>query len=149
MSQSLAMLLEDKLQRCRDLLQEAVGRKTLTLRELQSLLGHLNLTWRVVVLGRAFLRQIYALTHKVKKHYHHVKMTKEVKADFQTWFHFLSEYNGRSFYLLDAVYTERALQFYTKTIGYGPFLVAIGCMEHGLGGTSQTKQLSFTLTTLL
>ena len=75
--------------------------------------------------GRAFLRWVYALTQKVQKHYHHVKITKEVRADFETWYHFFSEYNGRSFFLLDAVHTDRALQLYTdssKTIGYGAVL---------------------------
>ena len=117
---SLAMLPDDKLSRCRALLQEALTCKTMTLKELQTLLGHLNFACRVVVLGRAFLRRVYALTQKVKKHYHHVKITREVRSDFQTWYDFLSEYNGRSFFLLDEVHTDRALQLYTdssKTIG--------------------------------
>ena len=97
-TRSLAMLPEDKLSRCRELLREAIARKTMTLRELQSLLGHLNFACRVVVPGRAFLRRVYALTQKVKKHYHHVKITKEVRADLETWYQFLSEYNGRSFF---------------------------------------------------
>ena len=84
-TRSLAMLPEDKLSRCRELLREAIARKTMTLRELQSLLGHLNFACRVVVPGRAFLRRVYALTQKVKKHYHHVKITKEVRADLGTW----------------------------------------------------------------
>ena len=80
-----------------------------------------------MVPGRAFLRRVYALTQKVQKHYHHVKITKEVRADLETWYQFLSEYNGRSFFLLDAVHTDRALQLYTdssKTIGYGAVLGA-------------------------
>ena len=122
---SLAILPDDKLSRCRRLLREAMTRKTMTLKELQSLLGHLNFACRVVVPGRAFLRRVYALTQKVQKHYHHVKITKEVRADFETWYHCLSEYNGRTSFLLDAVHTERALQLYnysSKTIGYGAVL---------------------------
>ena len=122
---SLAMLPKDKLSRCRELLQEALTRKTMTLKELQTLLGHLNFACRVVVPGRAFLRRVYALTQKVKKHYHHVKITRQVRSDFQTWYDFLSEYSGRSFFLLDAVHMDRALQLYTdssKTIGYGAVL---------------------------
>ena len=94
-SHFLAMLPEDKLSRCRELLQEALTRKTMMLRELQSLLSHLNFACRVVVPGRAFLRRVYALTQKAQKHYHHFKITKEVSADFETWYYFLSEYNGR------------------------------------------------------
>ena len=80
-----------------------------------------------MVPGRAFLQRVYALTQKVQKHYHHVKITKEVRADLETWYQFLSEYNGRSFFLLDAVHTDRALQLYTdssKTIRYGAVLGA-------------------------
>ena len=50
-SQSLSLLPEDKLLKCRSLLQEALSRKTMTLRELQSLLRHLNFACRVVVPG--------------------------------------------------------------------------------------------------
>ena len=32
------------------------------------------------------------------------KITREVRADFETWYHFLSEYNGHSFFLLNAVH---------------------------------------------
>ena len=119
---SLAILPDDKHSRCCELLREAMTPKTMTLKELQSLLGHLNLACRVVVPGRAFLRLVYALT---QKHYHHVKITKDVRADFEKWYHFLSENNGRSFFLLDAVHTDRALQLYTdssKSNGYGAVL---------------------------
>ena len=111
------MLPDDKLSGCLELLREALTRKTMTLKELQLLLGHLNFASSVVMPGRAFLRQVYALTQKVQRHYHHIKITKEVRADFETWYYFLSEYNGR---LLDAVHTDRAIQLYTdssKTIG--------------------------------
>ena len=52
---SLSVLPEDKLLKCRSLLQEGLARKIMTLRELQLLLGHLNFACRVVVPGRAFL----------------------------------------------------------------------------------------------
>ena len=61
------MLPEDKLLKCRILLQEALARKTTTLRNFQSLLGHLNFACKVVVPVRAFLRWLYALTHKARK----------------------------------------------------------------------------------
>ena len=54
-SRSLSMFPKDKLQRCRSLLQDALAHKTMTLRELQSLLGHLKFACRLVVPGRAFL----------------------------------------------------------------------------------------------
>ena len=113
--QSFSMLPQDKLLKCRILLQEALARKSMTLRDFQSLLGHLNFACKVVVPGRAFIRRLYALTHKARKSYHHLKMTKEVKADLRTWLNFLSEYNGRSFFLLESVHMERALKLYTDS----------------------------------
>ena len=130
---SLAILPDDKLSRCCELLREAMTRKTMTLKELQSLLGQLNFACRVVVPGRAFLRRVYALTQKVQKHYHHVKITKEVRADFETWYHFLSEYNGRSFFLLDAVHTDpfHCILTLQKPLDMELCWVQSGCTEHG------------------
>ena len=48
---SLAILPDDKLSRCRELFRVAMTRKTMTLKKLQTLLGHLNFECRVVVPG--------------------------------------------------------------------------------------------------
>ena len=124
---SMMVLPEEKLKKCRSLIEDALAWKSITLRELQSLLGHLNFACKVTVPGRAFLRRAYALTHGAKKPFHHIKITSGTRSDLVMWQDFLSEYNGKSFFLLDKVYTDQALQLYTdsaKSIGYGAVL---GC----------------------
>ena len=62
-----ARLPEDKLQKCRLLLQSFYKRRKVTLRELQSLLGLLNFTCSVIVPGRPFLRRMIDLTVGVRR----------------------------------------------------------------------------------
>ena len=53
-----ARLPEDKLSKCRVMLHNVYTRRTVTLKELQSLIGLLNFTCPVVASGRAFLRRL-------------------------------------------------------------------------------------------
>ena len=64
-----ARLPEDK--RCA-LLQNFQARRSVRLKELQSLIGLLNFTCLVVVPGRAFLRRMIDLTKGVNKPHHHI-----------------------------------------------------------------------------
>ena len=64
--------------------------KKLTLRELQSLCGHLNFMCRSVVPGRAFLRRLYFGTKGIKKPNHHIYIKKEMKEDMLLWLEFLT-----------------------------------------------------------
>ena len=142
----LAKLPDDKLRTCHGLIQRAVAQRNITQKGLQSILGHLNFACRVVVPGRAFLRRIYALTHKALRPYHHIKMTKAAKADLNLWSTFLKDYNGRTFFRLDAVHTDEALQLYTDSsgsIGYGAVLD-----NHWLHGTWPAEWEGYDITFL-
>jgi len=57
-----ARLPEEKLQKCRNLSTDFFSRRSVCLKELQSLIGLLNFTCLVVVPGRAFLRRLIDLT---------------------------------------------------------------------------------------
>ena len=96
-----ARLPEDKLHKCHSLLTAFYVRRKVTLKELQSLVGLLNFTCSVIVPGRAFLRRLIDLTVGVKRPHHHVRLTKDAKADLQVWQRFLSGFNGRDFFLDD------------------------------------------------
>ena len=61
-----ARLPEAKLQKCRNLLTDSPARRSVRLRELQSLIGLLNFTCFVVVPGRAFLRRLIDLKKGVR-----------------------------------------------------------------------------------
>ena len=74
-----ARLPEDKLQKCRLLLQSFYKRWKVTLRELHSLLGLLNFTCSVAVRGRPFLRRMINLTVGVRHAHHRIRLSKGTK----------------------------------------------------------------------
>ena len=91
-------LPDDKLDKCREQLSFFCSRKSVTLKELQSLIGLLNFACSVVVPGRAFLRRFIDLTKGIWQPTYHVRLTKESKHDLHMWLEFLSAYNGKSFF---------------------------------------------------
>ena len=90
---------EDKLQKCRLLLESFYKRRKVTLRELQSVLGLLNFTCSVVVPGRPFLRRMIDLTVGVRRPHHRIRLSKGTKHDITVLLNFLSTFNGRSPFL--------------------------------------------------
>ena len=117
-----AHLPEDKLVKCRTQLVDFCSRKSVTLKELQSLIGLLNFACCVVVPGRGFLRCLIDLTKGVRKPTHHVRLTRESKHDINIWREFLSAYNGKSFFLGSRWATSRNLNVFTDaagSLGYG------------------------------
>ena len=110
-------LPEEKLDKCLSQLSYFCSRKSVTLKELQSLIGLLNFACCVVVPGRAFLRRLIDLTRGVRKPTHHVRLTKESKYDLQVWLNFLRSYNGKSFFLGSRWYTSKTLKLFTDAAG--------------------------------
>lgn len=86
----------DKLKKCRNLVRQFRSRKKVALRELQSLIGVLNLACLVVVPGRAFLRRLIDLKIGILKPHYLIRFNKEVRADLTMWLHFLENFNGKS-----------------------------------------------------
>ena len=68
----------DSVRQEASLLESFLKRRKVTLRELQSFFGLLNLTCSVIVPGRAFLRRMIDLTISVRRPHHR----KETKHDF-------------------------------------------------------------------
>ncbi|WAR05557.1 hypothetical protein MAR_020926 [Mya arenaria] len=79
-----AKLHADKVSLLHDLLKSFKQRKKVTLKELQSLFGHLNFA----------CKRLYDLTIGVIKPHHHIRMTSETRADLALWHAFLDNYNG-------------------------------------------------------
>ena len=96
-----ARLHLEKLQKCVVTISDFLTRKKVTLAEVQSLTGLLNFACSVVVPGRAFLRRLIDLTIGIRFPYHFIRLTKEVKLDLQLWQSFLTNFNGRTFFLED------------------------------------------------
>ena len=94
-----ARLPEDKLQKCRTMIDDFLSRRKVTLREIQSLIGLLNFTCSVVLPGRAFLRRLIDLTKGIRRPYHRIRVSTSVKNDLRVWLQFLEQYNGRTFFI--------------------------------------------------
>ena len=104
----------DKLNKCSALLSDFLRR---TLREVQSLTGLLNFACSVIVPGRAFLRRLIDLTVGIQCPHHLIRLSKDVKEDLKVWQSFLSNFNGRSFFLEETWYSSSKLDLYTDASG--------------------------------
>jgi len=65
-----ARLPHDKLEKCRNMLQDFLKRRKVSLREMQSLIGLLNFTCSVVLPGWTFLRRMINVTVGVRRPTH-------------------------------------------------------------------------------
>lgn len=118
----VARLPLDKLHKCEGLIDSF--RKSVTLREIQSLVGILNFACTVIVPGRAFLRRLIDLTKGVKNKFHHIRLTKAIKKDLMVWKGFLQEFNGKSFFLEESLSTPDFHLFTDSagSLGFGAIL---------------------------
>ena len=123
-----ARLPEDKLARCRGLLTEFYNKRSVTLKELQSLIGLLNFACSVVLPGRAFLRRMIDLTKGVRKPYYYIRLTRQCKEDILLWPNFLNSFNGKSFFLsISAKWlTSSNIKLYTDSAGSLGYAAVLG-----------------------
>jgi len=134
-----ARLPEEKLQKCPNLLTDFLSRRSvrLILKELQSLIGLLNFTCLVVVPGRAFLRRLIDLTKVITKPRYHICISRGAKQDLTMWLQFLTEFNGKSFFLNDIWETSQTLQLFTDAAGSIGFGAVFGAhWFHGIWPTT-------------
>ena len=87
-----------KLARLQEMMQQWVGRRACTRKELESLLGHLSHAATVITQGRTFLRQLFALLSVGRAGHHLIRLNAGAKADLQWWRCFLQHWNGLSFF---------------------------------------------------
>ena len=73
------------------------GRRTCTLRELQSLNGKLNFYSKAIPPGRVFTRRLIDLTKTVKKPSHYITINREARDDIHWWCELLMTQNRASF----------------------------------------------------
>ena len=80
----------DKVQKPKDIIQEVLGKKKITVLKLQRVCGILNFLCRCIVLGRAFTRRLYNYYSTAMKPFHHIRVNGEIKEDLSTWMLFLN-----------------------------------------------------------
>lgn len=81
----------DKLERARKSVKALLNRRSIPHDELESAVGLLSFSAKVVVPGRAFLRRLYSALSKKRGYYH---ITAAIAADLRWWDTFLSRWNG-------------------------------------------------------
>ena len=114
-------LPDSKLCELRQLLSDTLLKRSITKRELQSLVGKLNFAARVVFGGRTFLRRIIDVTNTLSRPHHHVRINTSLRADLLWWARFLSVFNGKAFFVAS---TPTALEEFSTDacpIGGGGF----------------------------
>ena len=114
----------DKVRRAQELIGAMIGKRKVTVKELQKLCGFLNFLCNCIVPGRAFLRRFYNYFSSSMKPYHHVRVNADMKADLNTWQVFLNEPTVfcRPFLDYSHVISAEELFWYTDAsgrIGYG------------------------------
>ena len=117
-----ARLSQDKIDKCTNMIQDFLKRKKVTLKDMQSLMGLLNFTCSVVVPGRTFLRRMINLTVGVRRPMHMIHLTSAVKGDLHLWLQFLTQFNGKSFFLDFIWLSSDMIHLYTDasgSLGYG------------------------------
>ncbi|KAJ1208282.1 hypothetical protein NDU88_003668 [Pleurodeles waltl] len=87
-------LLREKVQHLVSLLEEAVRKPKLELRQAQSILGHLNFACKVILVGRAFCRRLGIAMRGAVLPHHHIRLRASVRDDLKMWISFLQEFNG-------------------------------------------------------
>lgn len=112
-------LPQDKLIRLKQQLAKLQNRRSVTLLELQSLIGLLNFACNVVPPGRTFLRRLTNLTIGLSKPYHHTRLNLEARADLKAWQIFLDNFNGKALFVSNITYTPSSLHFFTDASNAG------------------------------
>jgi hypothetical protein len=110
----------EKIEKCRSYLHRFLSRDRCTLKDMQSLVGTLNLACTVVQPGRAFLRRMINLTCTVAEHQKFISISEEAKLDMKIWLSFLKNSNDTSMFLHDRFLSNKT--FYTdatKSKGFG------------------------------
>jgi len=112
-----ARLPPDKVERIQASLASFRGKKSCTLKELQSLIGTLNFACKVVPPGRPFLQRMIDLTRNVFQPHHHIKLSSGFFKDLTMWQLFLSDWNGANFFLSTSWVDSDSLLLHTDASG--------------------------------
>ena len=107
----------DKLSEARLKVKSMSKKKKTSLFDLQSLLGTLNFTCRVIVPGRAFLRRLFDLTKGVSNKKHLIKLNCAARLDLLSWSVFLESFNGRALCLPNQWISSNTIKLYSDASG--------------------------------
>lgn len=111
-----------ELKKIQEKLEGFCKRKSIQLKELQSLIGLLNFACSAIVPGRAFLRRLVVS----QKPFYWVRLTKETRADLTMLLQFISQFNGKSVFLAKEWDSSDFINLYTDSSGPIGFSAVLG-----------------------
>lgn len=137
-------LPEDKLLNARNLLRNYCKKRSITLTNLQSIIGFLNFACRVVTPGRAFLRRLINLTIGITQKHHHITLNAEARADMQAWLLFLESFNGVSMFIQNSWAHSDVIKMYSDASGAIGYAAVFGSRWFAGGWSEQWTDRSIT-----
>ncbi|XP_077779111.1 uncharacterized protein LOC144326428 [Podarcis muralis] len=138
----------EKIAALKQLIQDTLKLRKITLRQIQSLLGHFNFACRVVSPGRPFCARLARLSVGLKHPLHRVRLPRSVKADLEVWTAFLEKYNGVSLWQ-DVLNLSSDFQVQSDaagSLGFGLYFKGRWCAQRwpsAWQGQAITRDLTF------
>ena len=109
----------DKLLDARVKIDSVYPRKTVSLRQLQSLIGTFSFACKVIVPGRVFLRRVIGITCGVHNQEHMIRLNVEARLDLSAWRICLHSFNGMSMFLSNAWVSSDAVRLFSDASALG------------------------------
>ena len=117
----------EKISKGVNMITYLLGKRSMTVLQLQQLCGYLNFLSRCIVPGRTFTRRLYSYIDPKLKSHHHIRISEEIKLDLNVWLQFLKmpEAFARPFIDFTAI-SAVDLDFYTDAmknvdLGFGGY----------------------------
>ncbi|KAK3086984.1 hypothetical protein FSP39_000036 [Pinctada imbricata] len=114
---------ENKLKDLASALLTTIGKKKVTLKELQSLVGKLNFFSKAIKGSRAFNRRFYNAMSGTTSPFHRIRVSKPMRDDLHTWLTFLYQFNGSTYFSESEWTNANTLDLYTDSAGSA----SLGC----------------------
>ena len=125
--QMIARLPTDKLTKIDMQLSQFKRKRSVTLKELQSLIGLLNFACAVIIPGRAFLRRLQNLTIGHTCPSYRISLNSDARADLRAWHSFIKEFNGKSCFLFEKWLSSDSIKLYSDAAGvHGGYAAVLG-----------------------
>ncbi|XP_013863390.1 uncharacterized protein LOC106517215 [Austrofundulus limnaeus] len=119
-----ASLPPEKVHRITLILSNFMLIDSCTKHQLLSLLGHLNYAMHIIPQGKSFISHLLSTAASVPSLHGHLTLGDACRMEIKLWHHFLSSWNGISFFYNDFISHPDDIQLYTDatpSIGFGGF----------------------------
>ena len=122
----VARLPQAKLNKIQRSIEVLMRKTTVSLKDVQSVIGLLNFACQVITPGRPFLRRLIALTMGIQNPRRPITLDQEARLDLSAWLLFIKHFNGTSMFLHDRWIQSTKLHFYTDSSGAIGFAAVFG-----------------------